>query len=68
MIEIWKGKTYVNKVETEAALRRWIIDNVPPLKDSQLKISEDTSQYEAEYIARQKGYTFKTIKEKPKTK
>ena len=64
MIEIWKGKTYVNKVENASELRRWIIDNVAPLREEQLRIREDISQYEAEYIARQKGYTFKTIKPK----
>lgn len=64
MIEIWKGKTYINKVENASELRRWIIDNVAPLKEDQLRIREDISQYDAEYIAQKRGLTFKTIKPK----
>lgn len=68
MIEIWKGRAYINKVENASELRRWIIDNVAPLKEDQLRIREDISQYEAEYIARKRGLTFKTIKNKPTDK
>lgn len=64
MIEIWKGRTYINKVENEFELRRWIIKNIAPLKGAQLKIDADITQYEAEYIARKQGLTFKTIKNK----
>lgn len=66
MIEIWKGRTYINKVENEFELRRWIIKNIAPLEGAQLKISEDVSQYEAECIARKRGLTFKIIKNKNK--
>lgn len=68
MIEIWKGRAYINKVENEFELRRWIIKNVAPLKGTQLKISEDVTQYEAECIARKRGLAFKTIKNKPTDK
>lgn len=63
MIEIWKGKTYINTVENNDKLRRWIINNVAPLKEDQLWIRKDISQYEAEYIAQKRGLTFKTIKQ-----
>lgn len=63
MIEIWKGKTYINTVENNDELRRWIINNVAPLREDQLRIREDISQYEAEYIAQKRGLTFKTIKQ-----
>lgn len=68
MIEIWKGHTYINKVENASELCRWIIDNVAPLREDQLRIREDISQYEAEYIAQKRGLTFKTIKNKPTDK
>ena len=59
MIEIWKGKTDINTVENKDELRNWIIANVPPLKAEQLRIREDISRYEAEYIAQKRGLTFK---------
>lgn len=59
MIEIWKGNTFINKVENDSELRRWIINNVAPLKEKQPKIDEDITQFEAEHIAQKRGLTFK---------
>lgn len=47
MIEIWKGKTYINTVENNDQLRCWIINNVAPLREDQLRTRENISQYEA---------------------
>lgn len=63
MIEIWKGKTYINTVENNDQLRCWIINNVAPLREDQLRTRENINQYEAEYIAQKRGLTFKTIKQ-----